>query len=256
MDMTMKYNEIFNPKSYALMGGLSEKFTQDSFLILPDDFFTDKLKDDLELEARALLSTHAEHRKLEMKITGNTPRNYMSVGRDMIYKNNKSIRKLFESDSLLMVLSTLAQEPVFRVPYAAEEYIINNQCGVGHTHGWHWDDYSFAMIHVVEAPDPMHGGQVEFVPNIHWDKSDPSNCIRSALQENVVLSCYVAKRKTYFMRTNTTLHRVSPLTGATNRIAIIVSFASAADMNNHDISHETMEIIYPKDTQNPLEVGY
>ncbi|MGK6311189.1 hypothetical protein ACMGEZ_28765 [Variovorax sp. DT-64] len=50
------------------------------------------------------------------------------------------------------------------------------------------------------------------------------------------------------MKTNTTLHRVSPLTENSNRIAIIYSFATENDLIDPSIEHGTMEVIYPKDT--------
>ncbi len=232
--------------------GSAEEFQQNDMIVLPEDFFTEKLKLELAFEAHTLLGESAELRKLEMISTANTPRHYRSVGRDAIHAHNGAIRELFENNDLLDALTIIAGEPVFRVPYKPEEYIVNNQCGVGHTHGWHWDDYSFALVHVVEAPDPIYGGRVEMIRRINWEKNDTATCIRMALNEKVVLGQHVASHQTYLMRTNTTLHRISPLTGQTNRIAIIMSYASESDLHDSRIAHDTMEAIYPKDTRMAL----
>jgi hypothetical protein len=147
-----------------------------------------------------------------------------------------------------MLLSIIAGQSVHRVPYAPEEYIINNQATHGDTHGWHWDDYSFALVHVVESPDPLSGGRIEYIPNVAWDKEQSGQCIKAALEERLITSMHVQAGETYLMKTNTTMHRVSPLLGNTNRIAIIYSFASESDLTDASIEHETMEAIYPKDT--------
>ncbi|MGK6311188.1 HalD/BesD family halogenase [Variovorax sp. DT-64] len=98
------------------------------------------LQASLHTEARRLLAEKSERRNVNIASTGNTPRSYRSVGRDAIREAGLVTPALFHSDILLMLLSTIAGEPVYRVPYAPEEYIINNQCGHGDTHGWHWDD--------------------------------------------------------------------------------------------------------------------
>ena len=147
-----------------------------------------------------------------------------------------------------MILGMIAGESVHRVPYLPEEYIINNQSAKGDTHGWHWDDYAFALIHVVEAPDPLYGGRVEYVPNVVWNKESAGKCIKAALEKELITSMHVRTGETYFMKTNTTLHRISPLLGETNRIAIVYSFASDSDLTDSSIEHDTMEAIYPKDT--------
>lgn len=243
---SIENNKVLKNLELSAAGTL---FRQSDMIILPNDFFTEDIKHQLDCEARVLLQESAEMRDLEMKATANTPRKYRSVGRDAIHARNGVVRKVFENNELLEALSTLAGEPVFRVPYEPEEYIINNQGSTGNTHGWHWDDYAFAMIHVVEAPDPMFGGRVEMIKKIQWDKEDAGTCIREALGGNVVLGMHVSAGQTYFMRTNTTLHRISPLTGPTNRIAIIMSFASETDLHDGHIGHETMEAIYPTDTK-------
>lgn len=212
-------------------------------------FFPMTLTDALQREARALLREHAERRELRVDSTGSTPRRYRSVGRDAVAQYGQVTPGVFRADALVATLSLIAGEPVFRVPYPPEEFIINNQCGPGDTHGWHWDDYSYALIHVVEAPNSLVGGRVEFVANVPWDKSNSEMCIRQALESRVVNSLHVQSGESYFMKTNTTLHRISPLLGDSNRIAVIYSFASAEDLMDTSIDHTTMEAIYPKDTR-------
>jgi hypothetical protein len=207
-----------------------------------------RLQADLHAEAHKLLAEKSERRNVQIASTGNSLRSYRSVGRDAIRAAGSVTPALFHSDTLLMLLSMVAGETVHRIPYAPEEYIINNQSGNGDTHGWHWDDYTFALIHIVESPNPLSGGRVEYIQNVIWDKQNSEKCIKNALENRLITSMHVQAGETYFMKTNTTLHRVSPLTESSNRIAIIYSFASENDLSDSSIEHATMEVIYPKDT--------
>ncbi|KWT73896.1 hypothetical protein APY03_5747 [Variovorax sp. WDL1] len=81
-----------------------------------------------------------------------------------------------------------------------------------------------------------------------WDKMNSEKCVKKALENRLITSMHVQSGETYFMKTNTTLHRISPLTEDSNRIAIIYSFASEDDLTDPSIEHATMEVIYPTDT--------
>lgn len=195
-------------------------------------------------QALRLVDASATRRDLDVAATGNTPRAYRSVGRDTIHKDDGPITQFFKSDAIRSYLSEIAGEPLHKVPYAPEEYIINSQERSGDTHGWHWDDYTFALIWVVEAPDCMSGGRVEFVPDTEWDKERPRERLEQIVANQEIRSRYVRSGTCYLMRANTTLHRVAPLFGDTRRTVIVFTFASTADMTDSSISHETMEQIY------------
>ena len=222
---------------------LAEKFRTDTVVqlehLLPAD-----LVDDLHDQALSLLSESARRRDLEIAATGGTPRAYLSVGRDAIFEDKGSITSFFESEVLRDYLSAIAGEPLHKVPYLQEEYIINSQAQSGDTHGWHWDDYTFALIWMVEAPDCMHGGHVEYMSRTRWDKENPRECLESLISSREIRSRYVRSGTCYLMRANTTLHRVAPLTHETRRTVIVFTYASEADLTDSSISHETMEEIY------------
>lgn len=201
----------------------------------------------LHEQAVRLLERSAKRRDIEMAATGGTPRAYQSVGRDTIRADNGPVTWFFESEAVRSYLSTIAGEPLHRVPYEPEEYIINSQHRSGDTHGWHWDDYTFALIWVVEAPDCMDGGRVEFIPNTVWDKENPRQCLEQFVTDNEIRSRYIESGTCYLMRANTTLHRVAPLLGGSRRVVIVFTFASEADLTDSTISHETMELIYAQE---------
>ena len=199
---------------------------------------------ELHSQANRLLRESATRRDLELAVTGGTPRNYLSVGREAIHAERGAITQFFECDAIRDYLSKITGEPMHRVPYEPEEYIINSQEKSGDTHGWHWDDYTFALIWIVEAPGVMNGGRVEYIADTTWDKEDPKSCLEQYIGSREIHSRYVRPGTCYLMRANTTLHRVAPLSGDTRRTVIVFTYASESDLRDGSISHETMEEIY------------
>ncbi|MGU9951548.1 MAG: hypothetical protein ACNYPH_04445 [Gammaproteobacteria bacterium WSBS_2016_MAG_OTU1] len=77
----------------------------------------------MKQEALSILEKDGRSRDLNVATTGNPPRAYQSVGRDTIKQQCKLIPAFFESSDVLELLSTVAGERLYRVPYELEEYI-------------------------------------------------------------------------------------------------------------------------------------
>jgi len=229
------------PKDYLLV--LQERFKNEG-LAMMDDMLPQPLIAAMSAEAKYLLSENAKRRDITIKATGNTPRNFNVVNRDIIHAEGKLIPAFFKSEVLLNFLTFLNNnEPVHRIPYTPEEFIINNQQKTGDTHGWHWDDYTFALIWVIEAPKEGEGALIEYVPDTVWDKENPESGLKEVLENREIKSLYVPKDHCYFMKAGTTLHRVTPLNNDSRRTVVVFSYASEEDMSR-EISHETMGEIY------------
>lgn len=116
----------------------------------------------------------------------------------------------------------------------------------GDSHGWHWDDYTYSMVWVVDAPaDPADGGGLEFVPNTTWDKDQPR--IDWHLSNNEILSGPVAPGMAYLLRADTALHRVAPLRReGLVRTVLVYTYGSLDDLTR-EVTHETMEDVYPEE---------
>lgn len=222
---------------------LQAKFKQDQVVKL-SQLVPIEVAENLQQEARALLARHGKRRELTLAATGGTPRSYSSVERDHIHQHNGSIRNFFESEAVREYLSQVVGETVFRVPYTPEEYIINSQNQSGDTHGWHFDDYTYALIWLVDAPGAFDGGRVEFVNFTEWDKAAPREQLVSLLCERTVQSLHVPAGSCYIMKARYALHRVAPILNDAKRTVIVFTFASQSDLDDHTISHETMEQIY------------
>jgi hypothetical protein len=163
-----------------------------------------------------------------------------NVTRAEIAARSTLIPVLYESESLVGLLAEIVDEPVLTCPYEPEQYVITRLEKTGDTHGWHWDDYSFALVWVIECPPAEHGGFVQCVPGTTWNKENPA--IHRTLLGNPTLSFELRPGDLYVMRTNTTLHRVYPISAGVRTI-INMGYAGKADLETV-VSHETMDALW------------
>ncbi|MFD5751738.1 ArpA protein [Streptomyces sp. NPDC127033] len=191
-------------------------------------------------EIETLIAAHGVRREMSFKETGGTPRLMRNVRHQEISEHGSVIPAVYRSTDFREALSRIAGEPVFECPYEPEQYVITELRQSGDTHGWHWDDYSFAVVWVVACPPVEHGGFVQCVPRTHWNKDDPQ--LHRQFIEQPIHSFALRPGDLYVLRTDTTLHRVYPLTQG-RRLIINMGYASRADLCR-TISHETMDNLW------------
>lgn len=134
----------------------------------------------------------------------------------------------------------MAGQAVYSCPYEPEQFVVTQLDRVGDTHGWHWDDYSFALVWVAECPDTVDGGFVECVPGTVWDKQQPG--IEQVLRDRAIHRLEAGPGQVYLMRASTTLHRVHPIRRG-RRTIVNMAFA-AEDELSRPVSHETMDALW------------
>lgn len=209
-------------------------FTKVSFIV-PED-----LKAAVADEVIGLAGEAGVRRDLRFAATGNTPRRMRNVRRYEVAEHGKVIPLVYESEVLRHRLAEVAGEPVLACPYEPEQYVITRLEQSGDTHGWHWDDYAFALVWIIECPAPEHGGFVQCVPGTKWNKENPQ--IHQALLAGPTYSASFVPGDLYLMRTDTTMHRVYPISGGVRTI-INMGYAATADLERQ-ISHETMDALW------------
>ncbi|MDW6057264.1 hypothetical protein SAZ11_03175 [Streptomyces sp. FXJ1.4098] len=133
--------------------------------LLPDD-----VKAVVSAEVNELLAGQSVRRDLHLAETSNSPRYMRNITAADIRAHAGAAVALYNSPAFVRALSSVAGEQVLECPYEPEHYIITHLERPGDTHGWHWDDYSFGVIFVVDCPDVEFGGFVQTVPNTTWDK--------------------------------------------------------------------------------------
>jgi hypothetical protein len=204
----------------------------------------DMVKHAMAVEVLQLLERNGVRRDIRFQQTGNTSRKMRNVRRDEIARLSRVVPALYESAGIRQILSVIAGDDVLPCPYAPEQFVITCLERDGDTHGWHWDDYSWALVWIIECPPISAGGFVQCVPGTKWDKANPN--INQAFISHPIHSIELAPGDLYFMRTDTTLHRVYPVLGG-RRTIINMGYASPQDLDKR-ISHETMDSLWSDPT--------
>lgn len=205
---------------------LSQRFKRKGMLIIPN-IVPLEIRKAVQNQVMALLDQHAERRDLRLATTGNTPRRMSVVTSEIIAQSGGIINQVYRSEPLKAILQMIAEEPLVPCPSKDEEFLITRQEKVGDTHGWHWGDYSFALIWIIETPPIEYGGMLQCVPHTRWNKSDPR--INEHLCENPIETYGFVSGDIYFLRTDTTLHRTVPLNRDATRIILNMTWGSSLD---------------------------
>lgn len=223
--------EAFSPKKIRK---LSEAFLRQGMIKIPD-VVNNELKSLVHVEIHKLLKEYAERRDLILKTTDNTPR-YLSVVRsELIAEHSTLLSEVRESPALLQFLAMLCQEPLFTDVKEDEKFVITKQEFSGDTHGWHWGDYGYALIWIVEVPPVDCGGMLQCIPHTSWDKEQPD--VYQYLCDHPIHTYSFVPGDVYLLKADTTLHRTVPLRYDATRIMLNMTWASIRDMNksSHDV---------------------
>jgi hypothetical protein len=189
------------------------------------------------------LDRAGRRRDLAIRVTDYSPRVYLSVDCADVFEHSVTIPILYRSPAFLRFLAELTDEPeVIPVPYAPEEVVINCMQRPRDEHGWHWDDYRYSLVWMVKPARRGNGGEIQIVRDTVWNKADPQ--IARYLRTRPIESHYIEEGTAYFIRGDTTMHRVSPLVEDDVRIISCFSYAGADELHRV-VSHETMEELYP-----------
>ena len=180
-------------------------------------------------EADSLLACHGQRRDIRLPTTNYSPRAMKVVPSELIADFGDVIGRTYSSACLRRLLEKIAGERLNPCPSKDEEFLIARHERTGDTHGWHWGDFSFALIWVLTAPPIGRGGLVQCVPGTSWNKADAR--INELLCENPIHTYYFESGELYLLRTDTTLHRTIPLEADATRTMLNMTWASNADLD-------------------------
>lgn len=143
--------------------------------------------------------------------------------------------------NLIEFLGRIANDDIVSC-WEEEQYLITKLSLPGDTHGWHWGDYPYTMIWIIEAPeDPKIGGVLQCIPHTEWDKKQPN--IWKYILSNPINSYHHLKGDVYFLKSDTTLHHVIPIAEKTTRIILNTCWASKYD-RRENVEHESINVIW------------
>lgn len=219
---------------------LATELLKNGVVTLPD-FLPSSIMDGLAREADQLLSRHGKRVDALIPSTGNTPRKYVSVSRDRVFEHALTIAKFYQNSELIRFLANLTSSNVIECPYEPEQIVVNRMSESGDTHGWHWDDYSYSLVCVLEAPEQENGAQVEYIDGTSWNKD--STQVKHYLDTMTVQSLDLTPGMAYVLLGKRVMHRVSPMLRADSRKIICFSYATEEE-RFAEVDHGSMEDIY------------
>lgn len=214
---------------------LSQSLLRDGYLKISDIVPTD-VKQEVAIEAKKLLDELAIRRDLHIEVTANSPRFMSNVRQQDVAKHGMIIPAVYHSEALIGFIGVLAHEPIIPNPWEFEKFIVNRQEKAGDTHGWHWGDYPYSMIWIIEAPNFDYGGLLECVPHTYWDKKNQR--LEEHLLRNPIQTKGHVTGDVYMLKSDTTLHRVTPLTKDATRIIINMAWERERDQDR-EVTHDT-----------------
>lgn len=207
---------------------LRNAFARDGFVKLRE-IVPDSVRTEVRDEVLHLLDLQSERRDLRLRTTGGTPRAMTVTRSEFISEHGTLINSLYRSPALLGLLEQIAAEKLYPCPSKDEEFLITRQEKKGDTHGWHWGDFSFALIWIIETPPIEMGGMLQCVPHTRWDKKNPQ--IHNYLCANPIATHGFVSGDLYLQRTDTTLHRTVPLDSEATRIILNMTWAAKKDLD-------------------------
>ncbi|GAB2559865.1 HalD/BesD family halogenase [Nocardia heshunensis] len=180
-----------------------------------------RVKRVLAAEALTLLDHHRQWGELLPEGEGGA-RQQVELVEPEVAAHAACIPALYDCEPLRHNLSLIAAEPVLGRT-DDRRYRVNRLHHDDVAGQWHWDDYAFALVLVVECPPLADGGFVQTVAHTHrdWDHDD----VYRTLTRNPIHSWELHPGDLYLMRTDTTLHRVHPFVNG-RRTTVGMAFAS------------------------------
>lgn len=226
------------PEVRGKMRSLRLAFEQEGAAFIPN-FAPGILRSAIMTEARYLLANYSRRCELYTEANGNTPRLYSNVSRNVILQNGQLIPTFFRSETFTSFIAEVAGVPkIFPTHDEPEEFVINCMSEVNDTHGWHWDDYSYAVAWVLEQPPASYGAQVQYISNARRDKAEPR--LEYYINTHPLITKYLSAGTLYLIKGESTLHRVAPLERAGRRLALLLSYA-AEDGLRQELAQETLQ---------------
>ncbi|MEV6774440.1 hypothetical protein AB0N05_37965 [Nocardia sp. NPDC051030] len=162
----------------------------------------------------------------------NQVRHGIDIGPQEVTGQWNWIPQLYDCEPLRHKLSIVADESVLPSP-AARRYGVTRLHHDDDPSQWHWDDYAFALVLLVECPPLEDGGFVQTVAHTRrdWDHAD----VYRTLTRNPIRSWELNPGDLYLIRADTTLHRVHPFAHG-RRTSVRMAFASRADIEREQSS--------------------
>ncbi|TAM76826.1 hypothetical protein EPN44_04505 [bacterium] len=192
-------------------------------------------------EAWGVLERRGVRRDLTVPETGDSPRRMRNVRQSEIAAEANVLPSLYYADATRLLVSAVAECRVTLCPFVPERFVLAAMSRAGDTHGWHWDDYAYSLVYLIDAPPLDAGAAVEYLPGVPWEKRRPR--VDEHVAAGRLRSRRVESGEAYLLKGDSTLHRVAPLERDAMRVVYAMAYAHPDDLTR-PITHETTEALY------------
>lgn len=206
---------------------LSERFSEQG-MVFANELVPAEVYSALKAEVVGLLEKYQERIDIRLRTTENSPRKMTIISHRNLVDNADLIRTVYENGALNSALELIAGERVVSDVSEEEVFKIIKQHKAGDTHGWHWGDYSFALIWVMETPPINLGGMLQCIPHTSWNKENPG--VNRYIIDRKITTYGFTSGDLYFLRTDTTLHRTVELSEDALRIVLNMTWGTEKDI--------------------------
>jgi hypothetical protein len=149
------------------------------------------------------------------------------------------LRTLYEWSDFREFLANVLEEPIF--PYADTLSSINiNYFEKGQQLGWHYDNASFAVTLMVQAPE--QGGEFEYRERVRNKEAGEQGFFDTEAVVNGSLACKtlaMGDGALVLFRGRNSLHRVAPVTSDQARILVTLNFNTEPGMMLSELARMT-----------------
>lgn len=220
----------------------TQNFQQESQHLLSSGFinithlFSENTLEMLKQQTLSAFHSKAKRKDFVSTYGGGTPRHMLTVSKQNIDDNcGSSISDFYNSPEILQLLSQITGEFVLTSPYVPEMYVINGLSDSNDTHGWHWDDYKYALVFIAQVAPEGCGADVETIAYTNG----LGKTIEQVLDKFKPITTHFQEKSIYLLRGEETLHRVSPIREGYTRISMAFTYTDEKDLaipkNNQSI---------------------
>jgi hypothetical protein len=228
VDVTQQLSRHFQDflNNEIRMKQVRNAFHRDGYFHFKDfSFLPGELWEELHTEVHGLLDEYSVGHEATVLFIHDPHRKIHVIPQAQIAEGGAVIPALYHSESLRHFLGSIAGEDLVSCQDHGQ-YLIGRLNHPDDTHGWHWGDFPYTLVWIIEAPEDPEGGDVlQCVPYSNGNKDDLH--VWEYSLDNPGKACPHLKGDVYFLKSGTTLHHLVPIQRNATRIILSTSWQVA-----------------------------
>lgn len=185
-------------------------------------FLPGEMLEEVHADVHELLDEYSARHEVISPSTHDPRRKIQVIPQTEIAEGGTMIPALYHSGALRHFLGSIAGEGLVSCQDRGQ-YLISRLNYPDDAHGWHWGDYPYTLVWIIEAPEDPEGGDVLQCAPYSSGKQDDLHVWEYSL-ESPGVACRHLKGDVYFLNSGTTLHHLVPIQRNATRIILSTSW--------------------------------